>query len=215
MQAICFNRTFLNNKMVLPMRLELTSQRPRRLRPLRLPISSQERISRLAHFKEKRKSVYFDISDIMSGMEEVRLKSFKELTNEELYAIYHLRVAVFVVEQHCPYQEVDDKDLEALHLFIMDSNEIMAYLRIILASLEDSRLRLGRIVTKKRKRGYGRKIVNLALDYCRNILKVDEVYIEAQVQALGFYEKLGFETVGEIFLEDGIPHIKMKRRLLF
>ncbi len=197
------------------MRLELTSQRPRRLRPLRLPISSQERISRLAHFKEKRKSVYFDISDIMTGMEEVRLKSFKELTNEELYAIYHLRVAVFVVEQHCPYQEVDDKDLKALHLFIMDNNEIMAYLRIILASSEDSRLRLGRIVTKKRKRGYGRKIVNLALDYCRNILKVDEVYIEAQVQALGFYEKLGFETVGEIFLEDGIPHIVMKRRLLF
>lgn len=137
------------------------------------------------------------------------LKQFHELTTDELYEILKLRVEVFVVEQNCPYEEVDGKDKEAYHLFIKEADEIVAYLRILPAGVSHEYTALGRIIAKKRRSGLGSLLVKEALKVCKEELKADKVYIEAQVYAGDFYKKLGFKEISDEFDLDGIPHIEM------
>ena len=136
----------------------------------------------------------------------VEIKRLEELTNIEIIDIFKARIMVFVVEQNCPYQEVDDYDKECYHAYIKENNEILAYLRIILK--EDYAI-IGRVITTKRNMGYGKEILNEAISFIKDN-KYNHIEIEAQTYAVGFYEKCGFKSYGKTFMMDGIEHIKMK-----
>ena len=140
---------------------------------------------------------------------EVSIKHFSELSRDELFDIYKLRVSVFVVEQQCPYQEVDDGDRSAYHVFMKDEEGIQAYLRILPAGVSFDQVSLGRVIAVKRRRGLGTGIVREGIKAARELLDAREIKIEAQVYAKELYEKIGFVQTSEEFLEDGIPHVEM------
>ena len=139
---------------------------------------------------------------------ELLVKRFNDLSNDELYAILKARVDIFVVEQNCPYEEIDDMDQEALHLYLKDNDRIKAYLRIIDC---DDHAKIGRVIAIDRRKGLGTEIMNEAIRVCKQDLKKDRIALEAQTYVHEFYEKLGFRQVSEPFYLDGIEHIKMIR----
>ena len=139
------------------------------------------------------------------------IKRFNDLSIHELYVILQLRSEVFVVEQDCVYQDLDNKDQDAFHVLGVLDNEIVAYARIFKPGdyfLESS---IGRIVVKKefRKFQYGYKLVENSIQFIENNLQQNTILISAQSYLTKFYNSLGFIRVGEEYLEDGIPHIKM------
>lgn len=140
---------------------------------------------------------------------ELIVKPFDALTTAELYEILRLRVDVFVVEQHCPYPEIDGKDPDAVHLFLRDGAGIHAYLRLLPPGVSFDTASLGRVVVRERRQGLGRQIVAAGIRQAR-ARGWDALTIEAQTYARGLYEQAGFRQVSEEFLEDGIPHIRMR-----
>lgn len=142
-------------------------------------------------------------------MERV-IKHFSELTLEELYEILRARIDVFVVEQKCPYPEIDGKDLDAYHIFMRDENRIAAYLRVLKSGVSFDVPALGRIITTRRGEGLGAEIVREGIKFVKEKLAAAEIKIEAQTYAHGFYEKLGFRQCSEPFMDDGIEHIVMR-----
>ena len=140
---------------------------------------------------------------------ELVVKRFDGLTLAELYEILKIRVAVFVVEQACPYPEADDKDQAAWHVFLRENGEIKAYLRVLAPGASFKEASIGRVLTVERSRGLGGHILREGLRIARERLHADKIRIEAQTYARGFYEKAGFRQVSQEFLEDGIPHIQM------
>ena len=141
---------------------------------------------------------------------DIIIKKFDELTLNELYKIMQLRSQVFVVEQNCIYQDLDDIDKISYHLFIKGNNDmIKAYLRIFEKDKETAQI--GRVVTeeKERKKGYATKLMEKGIQLIKNEMKKDKVYLEGQVYCKDLYLKLGFEIISDEFLEDGIPHYKM------
>ena len=139
------------------------------------------------------------------------LKKFDELTNSELYSILKERTLVFVVEQNCPYLEVDGKDPLSYHLLKEDNGEIVAYLRILPAGVSYQESSLGRVFVKKEYRGQGiaQELVKKGLDFLQNELKETTVKIQAQEYLRKFYSSFGFQAISETYLEDNIPHIDM------
>ena len=137
-------------------------------------------------------------------------KHFSELTTRELFEIYKLRVSVFVVEQKCAYQEVDDIDSQACHLWFEDDEGIQAYLRLIPAGVARQEISLGRVIAVKRRCGLGTKIVAQGIRMAEEKLQAKEIVIEAQTYVRKLYESLGFVAESEEFLEDGIPHVRMR-----
>lgn len=138
---------------------------------------------------------------------EIRIRTFDELSKEELYAIVKTRIAVFVVEQNCPYQEIDNTDKEALHVFIQEGEKIEAYLRLF--PKEEGVVQMGRVLAVPHGEGLGRMIVEEAIRVIRERKDIRQIYIEAQTYATGFYEKFGFRICSDEFLEDDIPHVGM------
>lgn len=143
---------------------------------------------------------------------ELTVKRFEELTANELYEIYRVRVAVFVVEQHCAYQEVDEADRHCYHVFLHDEKGIVAYCRVIEPGVTFDEASIGRVLTTRRYQGFGTRIVKAGLEVAQTRLNAQTVHIEAQTYARGLYEQLGFTQVSEEFMEDGIPHIGMMWR---
>ena len=144
---------------------------------------------------------------------ELVIKHFSELSAAELFEIYKLRVSVFVVEQSCPYQEVDDFDKVAYHIWLKDEHGIAAYARVLPQGAAFPDAAIGRVIAVKRRCGLGSRIVAAAIDTAREKLAADKITLEAQVYARSLYEKLGFRQTSEEFLEDGIPHIQMQLEL--
>lgn len=140
---------------------------------------------------------------------ELKIKYFSELSAQELFAIYKLRVSVFVVEQNCPYQEVDDADEHAYHVWFEDEDGIEAYLRVVEPGVVFPECAIGRVIAVKRRCGLGTKIVSAGLRAAQERYGAEAVRIEAQTYARKLYEGLGFVQTSEEFLEDGIPHIGM------
>jgi len=141
----------------------------------------------------------------------LKIKSFEELSNTELYEIIALRELVFVVEQNCPYLDCDGKDVSSVHLWL-DKNDIFAaYARLVPPQLKDEPWAIGRVVVHPdfRGLGLGKEIMQSAMSYLRFNLDVEEIQISAQVYLLRFYNELGFREEGPTYLEDNIPHIKM------
>ena len=143
-------------------------------------------------------------------MRPVIIKSFEELNKAELYQIIQLRIAVFIVEQDCPYPDLDDMDQDAHHLWIEDAGEIVCYLRVNPAGSRFDEPSLGRIVTKKSHRNHGlaEMLINRAIDLvCEKESRA--IRISAQCYLEKYYEKFGFIKASEQYLEDDIPHIEM------
>lgn len=138
------------------------------------------------------------------------VKHFSELSVDELFAIYKLRVAVFVVEQKCPYQEIDEADRSAYHIWLQDEDGIAAYARALPPGVTFAEASIGRVIAVKRRCGMGSRIVAAAVETAREKFSAGKITIEAQVYARSLYEKAGFRQISDEFLEDGIPHIQMQ-----
>ncbi|BBM19206.1 acetyltransferase [Enterococcus avium] len=136
------------------------------------------------------------------------IKSTDELTSQELLTILQIRTAVFVVEQNCPYQEVDEADRQALHVCLEEDGKIKAYARILAT---DDPIHFGRVLVVKEYRGQqlGRKIVEKTLKEIEKRYPNRVVVISAQAHLAEFYGSFGFKPNSEIYLEDDIPHIEM------
>ncbi len=142
---------------------------------------------------------------------EIKVKSFQELTTQELYEILALRAEVFVVEQNCAYQDVDGKDMKALHIMGLRDGFLVAYARIFKAGDYFKEASIGRIVVKPAQRslGYGRQIVTASEEAIRNCYHTNRIKLSAQSYLKDFYEDMGYRSSGEEYLEDGIPHVAM------
>lgn len=140
------------------------------------------------------------------------LKSFNELTLTELYDMLKLRCAVFVIEQNCNYQDMDDKDQLSWHLIGIEDNKLVACTRILPKGISYPEVSIGRVIVDKAYRGTGagKEIMKLAIDHAKKALKADEIVISAQCYLEKFYGDLGFVAEGESYLDDDIPHIKMR-----
>ncbi|AVL00696.1 GNAT family N-acetyltransferase [Pediococcus inopinatus] len=143
---------------------------------------------------------------------EVTVKEFSQLSNLELFQIYKLRTQVFVVEQLCAYQEVDDADLIAQHLQVLNEDQqLVSYLRII-PETDKTIVHIGRVVVdpRFRKHGYGRQLIVSGLQTIqRDMPQVTTVKIQAQAYLQTFYQSFGFKPVSEVYLDTGIPHLDM------
>ena len=139
------------------------------------------------------------------------IKKFEELTNIELYNLLKERTLVFVVEQNCPYLEVDGKDPFSYHLFKEEEGEIVAYLRVVPAGVSYQEASIGRVFVKKEYRGQGIavELLSRGLDYIQYELKEASIKIQAQDYLRKFYSSFGFQPVSETYLEDNIPHVDM------
>lgn len=142
---------------------------------------------------------------------EYKIRTFDELSNKELYSILRLRSEIFVVEQNCVYQDLDNKDLNAYHLMAVENGELIGYLRILNKGVSYKEASIGRVVVKKeyRRKKLGLEIINKGIDFIINTLQEKEVRISAQVYAKNLYEKAGLVEVSEEYLEDDIPHVEM------
>ena len=141
------------------------------------------------------------------------VKSFQELNTTELYKILQLRSEVFVVEQDCVYQDIDFKDQKSLHIFGYKNDKIVAYTRIFKAGDYFDNASIGRVlvVASERKYGYGHELMVASIEAIQAYFKVKEITISAQKYLKKFYETHQFIQVGEEYLEDGIPHIRMDK----
>lgn len=136
-------------------------------------------------------------------------KRFQDLTIDELYNIVKLRISVFVVEQNCPYMELDDLDQSAIHIWLEDDDGIEAYLRVVDKNEYNKNVSIGRVIAVKRRCGYGGKILSEVICVAKEYFNADSIYLEAQSYVKELYEKQGFRQISEEYLLDVIPHIKM------
>ena len=144
-------------------------------------------------------------------MMEFQSKTFEQLSTAELYEILRARVNVFVVEQTCPYPELDGIDYDSLHVYYESEGKVQAYLRAFYK--EPGVVQMGRVLTVERGTGLGGKLLKAGIREIKEKLAPQKIYIEAQTYAIGFYEREGFIRCSEEFLEDGIPHVKMELEL--
>jgi len=138
-------------------------------------------------------------------------KTFYELDTEDLYQILRIRSEVFVVEQDCVYQDIDNKDQNAIHLYYKENDQIVAYTRIFKAGDYYENPCIGRVVVSKKNRGndLGKKIMIDSMEYIKQNIKGEKIELSAQKYLDKFYKDLGFYKIGEDYLEDGIPHQRM------
>lgn len=140
-------------------------------------------------------------------------KFFDTLTPAELYEIAKLRSKVFVVEQNCVFQDLDDKDQQCYHLIGYVQNKLAAYARLVPAGLSYNYISIGRIVTSPlaRRTGAGKALMRTAIERCNLLFGKQTIKIGAQLYLKKFYESFGFDQTSEVYDEDGIPHIEMVR----
>lgn len=140
---------------------------------------------------------------------EIRQQNFSELSTSELYEILKVRAEVFVVEQKCAYQDLDERDFESWHLTISQAGKIVAYLRLFEKSDEPGVVQIGRVLTTVRGAGLDAKLLAQAIALAQTKFHAQKIFLEAQCYASGFYERAGFGRTTAEFLEDGIPHVGM------
>lgn len=139
------------------------------------------------------------------------IKSFEELTLDELYDVLQLRSEVFVVEQDCVYQDIDGKDRKAVHIIGKKKGAVVAYTRCFPPGVYFPEAAIGRVVVAmdERKYGYGHDIMKVSISAIEKKFRTKRIKLSAQTYLIKFYESHGFTTTGEGYLEDGIPHIAM------
>lgn len=144
---------------------------------------------------------------------EWKINSFQQLNNSLLYEIIKLRIDVFVVEQNCPYAELDNKDdhPETIHITATLNSELVAYARIVPPELSYTEVSMGRFIVKQpfRRQGIGSELLTKCLAEKFRIWPNYKIKISAQEHLKPYYEYFGFRVVSDIYLEDGIPHVEM------
>lgn len=142
---------------------------------------------------------------------KIQIEPFNALSAQALYDILRLRSAVFVVEQTCIYQDLDNLDPKCIHVYVEENEQIVAYARILPPGLYYTEASIGRVVTARnvRKKGLGKKVFEIALAEAQKRYPTSSIRIMAQSYLIAFYQSFGFEVVSEPFLEDGIPHVEM------
>ncbi len=147
-------------------------------------------------------------------MIQFKIKRFNEFSLQELYQTLQLRSEVFVVEQNCVYQDIDGKDEKALHLLGIYEGNIVAYARLFAPGYYFEESAIGRVVIndKYRDRKWGHGLIEAAITGIKEHYNTNAITISAQLYLKKFYESHGFVQVGEGYLEDDIPHIRMKRQ---
>lgn len=138
-------------------------------------------------------------------------KKFDELTNKELYEILKARSEIFVMEQNINYQDMDNIDYDSLHCFFMKDDKVIAYLRGFYK--EKGIVKVGRVLTLKHGNGIGKDLLEQSIIAIKENMRCKKIIIDAQKHAVGFYEKFGFITTSDDFLEEGIVHQVMELNL--
>lgn len=151
---------------------------------------------------------------MIETMTHWQLIPFSHLTNFQLYQLIKLRIDVFVVEQNCPYPELDNKDLQdnVYHLIGWKDEKIIACARLLPAGISYPSVSIGRVATHKDARGtgLGHELMQMALQSCESLWPGASIEIGAQEHLKAFYQQHKFVQTSEMYLEDGIPHIDMK-----
>jgi ElaA protein len=139
-------------------------------------------------------------------------KYFRELTGIELHNIYYLRCLVFIVEQNCAYQDVDENDLSAQHVLLSEQDRLIAYTCILPPDKTSNCPRIGRVVVHPDFRGkkFGQGLMKTSIEKCKQDYPGLDIKISAQSHLKSFYLELGFISEGDEYLEDNIPHIGMR-----
>ena len=144
---------------------------------------------------------------------KLNVKMYDELTKDELYEILKLRCKVFVVDQECAYQDLDDADKGACHVFYTDEEGMQAYLRVLDKGVGSEHVRIGRVISVKRRCGIGTMLVKEGIKAAVEKFGADTMYVEAQSYVKDMYAKLGFVQTSDEFLDVGIPHVNMELKL--
>ncbi|MFM7006527.1 MAG: GNAT family N-acetyltransferase [Flavobacteriales bacterium] len=142
---------------------------------------------------------------------DFQLLAFSNFTPFELYAYLQLRSEVFVVEQTCIYQDLDDKDQDSLHVLVFLEKRLVACARIVPAGICHEQISIGRVIVAKpfRQKALGQQLMTFCIEQIENNFGPQAIALSAQAHLQDFYKKLNFAPVGEIYLEDDIPHILM------
>ena len=135
-------------------------------------------------------------------------KYFDELSTSELYEILKSRAEIFLLEQRIVCQDMDDIDYNSLHCFITDQNRVIAYLRAF--KDKQNTVIAGRVLTLNHKNGLGTSLMKKSIEIIKKEFSAEKICVYAQKQAIGFYEKMGFKSISNEFLEEGIVHITME-----
>ena len=141
------------------------------------------------------------------------LKEFDKLTVDELYALLQLRSEVFVVEQNCVFQDMDNKDKFSHHLMGWQNNKLVAASRLVPPGISYQEPSIGRVVTSLeiRNKGIGKMLMEKSIEIAEELFGKQAIKIGAQFYLLEFYSSLGFKPSSAIYLEDGIEHLEMIR----
>lgn len=140
-----------------------------------------------------------------------KIKTFEEFTVPELYNVLKARINVFVVEQNCPYPDLDDYDQKAVHIWAEQDGEVLANCRIFDKGIKYPEASIGRVLTTEKARGknLGKQLIAYAIETIEARFRTYQIRISAQDYLLKFYGEFGFEDTGKKYLEDDIPHTEM------
>lgn len=154
------------------------------------------------------------ISSFRAMQDEFILSSFDQLSTCELYEILRAHADVFTAEEHILYPDADGQDYDCLHVFSMDTNgTVTSYLRMLRKNDEDAVIQLGRVLTRVHRTGLGTRLLKASMNAAATYLDAQELYIESQKHAVGFYRKAGFDVTSGDFMEAGIVHVQMRKHL--
>jgi len=142
-----------------------------------------------------------------------KIKTFNEIGTEEIYQILALRSEIFVVEQTCVYQDVDQQDQQSIHVIGKDNDTIVAYARLV-PGKNGKDTSIGRVIIRESHRGnkLGDRLVEKCLEASTIHYKGLPLEMSAQKRLVNYYGKHGFIKEGDPYLEDGIPHILMRKK---
>ena len=136
-------------------------------------------------------------------------KPFEQLSPGEIYEILKARCQIFLMEQGIVCQDMDDVDYDALHCFLTEGKQVMAYLRAYPSDTDPDTVMIGRVITLYHGRGLGRELMEKSLQAITACIPCTRFALHAQSYAIGYYAKFGFQVTSEEFLEEGIPHVCM------
>lgn len=144
---------------------------------------------------------------------ELHVKKFDELTTTELYALLKARAQIFIMEQNIHYQDLDDLDARSTHFLLTENGDLVAYMRAFYLDKARTIVKIGRVLTLTHGNGTGRELLEKSIAAIREQMGGKMICVDAQKHACGFYAKFGFQPVSGDFLEEGVVHVKMERRI--
>ena len=136
-----------------------------------------------------------------------KTKFFDELSARELYEIVRARQEIFLMEQGIVCRDFDGVDYNSLHCCLFEGEKVVAYLRAFVG--DDGKVHIGRVLSIRHKEGLGRRLMELSIPEIKEKLGCEQITLHSQKHAEGFYLKLGFVTESDVFMEEGIPHVRM------